>query len=69
MTLNSPASSGCSSVFTLPNATSGLRAAALSKIGAKYLQGPHHDAQGDAYVGNQNAGIVSTISLLKHRSH
>lgn len=32
--------------------------------------GMAYDAdQGDAYVGNQNAGVVSTISLLKHRSH
>ena len=40
-----PASSCCSSVFTLANTTSGCASDAFSYTGAKPLHGPHHGAQ------------------------
>ena len=62
--LNAPASSCCSSEFTLANTTSGCASEAFSNTGAKPRQGPHQGAQKSTMTIGLPLTVCSKLSLV-----
>src|SRR6185503_10389742 len=60
-----PASSCCSSVFTLANTTSGCSSEAFSYTGAKPLHGPHQGAQKSMITIAFSLTVCSKLSLVR----
>ena len=59
------ASSGWSSVFTLPKVMSACRSLAASKTGANIRHGPHQDAHQSTKVMPSVETVLSKVSLVK----